>query len=552
MIRPPAVNRTKEGSEMKKLIVGVALAALLTVTAGYAADEFVPRRSGTHATWGMSPGGEVRILDMTEDGKVIVESTPDTTTATAFVDLVAASQSIDWRLNTGTGFVGQVSAFLNTKTATAANQVIAITALQAIEGAGNTNVVNTTAIAVDTAGMAPDIAQMELDLMAVNTQTLATSIDTGVIAGDTTSIDDKIDNGGGVEAGAVLVTMASDSTGVLSVDDNGSNLSVDDGGGALTTDWAGTAPPIGAGVEATALRVTVATDSTGVLSVDDNGTTLSVDDGAGALSIDDGGNVISTDWNGTVPPIGAGTEAAALRITVATDSTGVLSVDDNATTLSVDDGAGTLTTDWAGVAPPIGAGTEATALKVTIATDSTGLLSVDDNGGALTTDWAGTAPPIGGGTEATALKVTMASDSTGVLSVDDNGASLTIDGTVTLADASTNTISALSVLDGTEWTYQQNFAAAQTDTVVKACPAGKRIVMKFGFITSNATNNFTFQDEDDALVSPTIYMVGAGSGAVAPPGDRALLWIGATDKDLEIDTTQAVNHGVWASGYVIE
>jgi len=42
---------------------------------------------------------------------------------------------------------------------------------------------------------------------------------------------------------------------------------VTDNAGSLTVDWAGTAPPIGAGVEATALRVTVATDSTGVLTV---------------------------------------------------------------------------------------------------------------------------------------------------------------------------------------------------------------------------------------------------------------------------------------------
>jgi hypothetical protein len=42
--------------------------------------------------------------------------------------------------------------------------------------------------------------------------------------------------GGGTEATAQRVTLASDSTGVLSVDDNGSTLSVDDGGGSLTVD----------------------------------------------------------------------------------------------------------------------------------------------------------------------------------------------------------------------------------------------------------------------------------------------------------------------------
>jgi hypothetical protein len=47
--------------------------------------------------------------------------------------------------------------------------------------------------------------------------------------------------GGGVETGALRVTVASDSTGVLSVDDNGATLSVDDGGGALTVDGTVTA-----------------------------------------------------------------------------------------------------------------------------------------------------------------------------------------------------------------------------------------------------------------------------------------------------------------------
>lgn len=74
--------------------------------------------------------------------------------------------------------------------------------------------------------------------------------------------------GGGTEAAAMRVTLANDSTGVISVDDNG---------GALTVDWAGTAPPIGAGTEAAALRVTLATDSTGLVSVDDNASSLTVD-----------------------------------------------------------------------------------------------------------------------------------------------------------------------------------------------------------------------------------------------------------------------------------
>lgn len=58
------------------------------------------------------------------------------------------------------------------------------------------------------------------------------------LGADGTASDAPI--GGGVESGALRVTLANDSTGVLSVDDNGSSLSIDDNGGSLTVDNAGT------------------------------------------------------------------------------------------------------------------------------------------------------------------------------------------------------------------------------------------------------------------------------------------------------------------------
>lgn len=73
--------------------------------------------------------------------------------------------------------------------------------------------------------------------------------------------------GGGTEATALRVTIANDSTGLVSVDDNGSSITIDNS----------TLAVVGGGTEATALRVTIANDSTGVLSVDDNGSTITVD-----------------------------------------------------------------------------------------------------------------------------------------------------------------------------------------------------------------------------------------------------------------------------------
>lgn len=85
----------------------------------------------------------------------------------------------------------------NTARTTATNVI----AVQNIDAAGN--VLDTASLALESGG------------------NLAT------IAGDTTSLDGKIVVGGGTEAGAVRVTLANDSTGVLSVDDGGGSLTVD-------------------------------------------------------------------------------------------------------------------------------------------------------------------------------------------------------------------------------------------------------------------------------------------------------------------------------------
>jgi hypothetical protein len=199
-----------------------------------------------------------------------------------------------------------------------------------------------------------------------------------------------------------LEGLVADNT-LLNVGTGGDTLATEDVAGVkyelvkLVSGTAGatTRVGVGTGLEATALRVTIATDSTGVLSVDDNGGSLTIDGvlgansgvdigdvtinnaaAAAAVNIQDGGNSITVDWAGTAPPIGAGVEATALRVTLATDSTGVVSVDDNGASLTVDNAALSV----------VGGGVEVTAVRVTLASDSTGLISVDDNGGSLTVD----------------------------------------------------------------------------------------------------------------------------------------------------------------------
>lgn len=136
--------------------------------------------------------------------------------------------------------------------------------------------------------------------------------------------------GAGLEATALRVTVATDSTGVLSVDDNGANLSVD---------WAGTVPPIGAGTEAAALRVTLATDSTGLVSVDDNGNALTVD------AANDGSLVVQ---------IGDGTSLATVRNLAANDALNVAIVDGSGGQITSFGGGTQYTEDDAAAANPVG------------------------------------------------------------------------------------------------------------------------------------------------------------------------------------------------------
>jgi len=59
---------------MKKLIVGVALAALM-LTVGYAASDYIPRKNNSSATWGTNASGEARVLRLTDLNELLVSGT---------------------------------------------------------------------------------------------------------------------------------------------------------------------------------------------------------------------------------------------------------------------------------------------------------------------------------------------------------------------------------------------------------------------------------------------------------------------------------------------
>jgi hypothetical protein len=192
------------------------------------------------------------------------------------------------------------------------------------------------------------------------------------------------------------------SAGRLWVDASGKTLTVD--GSAVTQPVSNTVlSVVGGGTEAAAQRVTIANDSTGVLSVDDNGGSLTVDgtvavSGTTAVSVAAAATSIGKAEDSVAADLDVGVPAMAIR--KATPAT-LSSLDGDYEMLQmsvgrlwVDASGKTLTVDGSAVTQPVsntvlsvvGGGTEAAAQRVTIATDSTGVLSVDDNGGSLTVD----------------------------------------------------------------------------------------------------------------------------------------------------------------------
>lgn len=209
---------------------------------------------------------------------------------------------------------------------------LAATSTQQSDGTQKTQIVDSGFSSIDSvfgvSGRALQVSDYDALTSLLDIEISTTSLSVNQLNGAqktqiTNSGGTAVSLGGGTEATALRVTVATDSTGVLSVDDNGASLTIDNP--ILSV--------VGGGTEATAQRVTIATDSTGVLSVDDNG---------GNLSIDDGGNSITVDYATT----GSGNATGALRVELANNGTGVLATLGTITNVvHVDDNTGSLTVD---------------------------------------------------------------------------------------------------------------------------------------------------------------------------------------------------------------
>jgi hypothetical protein len=84
-------------------------------------------------------------------------------------------------------------------------------------------------------------SEMQVDIVSGTVTANLSATDNAVLDNIDTNTDFGQVTGGGVESGALRVTIANDSTGVLTIDDGGSTISIDDGGGAITVDGTVTA-----------------------------------------------------------------------------------------------------------------------------------------------------------------------------------------------------------------------------------------------------------------------------------------------------------------------
>ncbi len=262
------------------------------------------------------------------------------------------------------------------------------------------------------------------------------------------------------QAGALYVSHDGDITiadggnsitvdGTVVVSSITADVSIDDGGNSITVD--NTALSVtGGGTETGALRVTIANDSTGLLSIDDGGGTISIDDGGGTITVD--GSVTATTGAEKVEDVAHSTgdtgnfmlavrrdadtslvsadgdyaplqvdDAGALKVSGSFSATGGAEKDEDTVHSTGDTGSFVLAVRNDTLATLTSADGDYSALQVdadgalyTTIRDGGNVISIDDAGGSLTVD--------------------------GAVSVDDGGGSLTVDGTVTV-DSITNDVS---------------------------------------------------------------------------------------------------------------
>ena len=388
-----------------------------------------------------------------------------------------------------------------------------------------------------------------------------------------TTIDGRVD---GVEA--LLTTIDADT----------SNLSV-----------------VGGGTEASALRVTIANNSTGVLSIDDNGAAITVD---GTVTADLGATdnavldaiaastaAIETAVEGTLTVTGGGggveytegdTDATIVGSAIMWEDTrDTLRAVSAAKPLPISDAGGTLTVDGtvavtnAGITTIAGA-VSGTEMQVdvltmpTVAVTQSGTwdeVGINDSGNSITVDYATT----GSGTATGALRVELPTNGTGVIATVGAVTAITNalpagtnaigklaansgvdigDVTLTAGTAAIGTLLPPDIDVTAHTNYAKKYytnAGAATDGIIWSPAAGKRWHVINLFINVSAAATVTLEDDKAGGDEVVMKMeLAANSGIMIPFGEKYPLASGEDAADLLI-TTSAGNVYVTATGYEV-
>jgi len=341
--------------------------------------------------------------------------------------------------------------------------------------------------------------------------------------------------GGGVEAGALLVTVASDSTGILSVDDNGDSLTVDapvgtpvfvrlsDGSAAITT-----------------LPVSVATIPSHAVT---NAGTFAVQvDGTALTRLTD---IETNTDSGAV--VGNGAAATAQRVTIANDSTGTITANTelpaaaalgDATTNPTVPGVGSFGHVWNGFDWDRTPGDASNGVVVHDATVAASLSIIDDWDETdrakvnLIVGQAGVAAGAGA-VAATVQRVTLASDDPAVtaLQLIDNaisGNEMQVDiVTLPALAAGTNLIGSINVQldastmrDGAGTALTPKFAvidaASSGDNTLVAAVTSKKIRVHALYLVSAGTVNVRFESGASGTALSGQMNLVANTGFVLP------------------------------------
>lgn len=404
--------------------------------------------------------------------------------------------------------------------------------------------------------------------------------------------------GGGTEAAAQRVTIASDSTGVLSVDDNGSSLTVD-----------ASSLPLPTGASTLAEQQT---QTTALQLIDDTVVAQGTALGTTKNSLV-GGSVTTaapTYTNGQINPLNL-TTAGALRSDLSTiagtapTTAGKIDVkaadgdvyvrQDTGTNLHTVVDSGTVTTvstvtnlaQLGGAAVPIGAGLEATAVRVTLPTDGTGKVSVVQS---TATNLKTQAESYQGGTAvgaANPLQVTLANgtvpshavtnagtfavQATAVGTVADDattpgnpvmigGKAVETDNTdptsvsaeddVTIVRTDRNRRMLVNTRHPNGFRGNENNATAQTDNPIVSAPGANLSLYITDIILSNgATAGTILIEEDTASAKTTLlgpYYLGANSGMSKHFNTPVRV---TANKDIGYTSATVTTHTVTVCGY---